>query len=179
MSMPTQKPGRSYQAYATPVEFIKAAHTLLGVQAFGWDLAADRSNTVAPRYWTEADDSLSQDWSRLPEGWNWLNPPYSNITPWVKKASEAGETVNVAVLIPASVGANWWRNYVHQKGMVYLLNGRLAFMRDHPTWLYPKDCALILYGPLVLPGYTVWSWSNHADKFATLSCPIITHKPRP
>jgi phage N-6-adenine-methyltransferase len=157
---PKQKPGRSKQDYATPTEFLRAVQKLLKIDEFSYDLAADSSNAVAPGYFTEEDDSLVQDWHVI-DGWMWLNPPYAHIEPWVKKAYESES--KIAVLLPASVGANWWRDWVDRKAVVLFLNGRLAFMRDRPKWLYPKDCALLLYGVEPFedgPWYSVWNWKN-------------------
>lgn len=100
------------------------------------------------------------------EGWAWLNPPYANIRPWVARAygQSRGFTTmrrkgaNIAMLVPAGVGANWWRDYVDKKAMVWFLNGRLTFVGCETC--YPKDCALLLYGPDVAPGYDVWHWQS-------------------
>lgn len=154
---PTQKPGRSKQDYATPIEFIRATTKLLGIDGFWIDLAAEPSNTVSDKYYTKEDDALVQDWSGIP-GWAWLNPPFRHIAPWAKKASESGN--NIAMLVPASVGSNWWVKYVHRKAKVLFLNGRIAFMRDKPKWLYPKDCALVLFGKDIVPSYGVWKWKG-------------------
>lgn len=64
----------------------------------------------------------------------------------------------MAFLVPAGVGANWYRDFIHRRALVLALNGRLAFMPDKPTWLYPKDCILCLFGPTVTPDFDVWSW---------------------
>ena len=52
------------------------------------------------RYFTQADDGLAQDW----HGRIWMNPPYSNPTPWVNRFIEHG---NGVALIPSSNG-KWW-----------------------------------------------------------------------
>jgi site-specific DNA-methyltransferase (adenine-specific) len=153
--VPQQKPGCSKQNYQTPEAFLTATIRLLDIGGFKTDLAASHDNAVAGFYFTEADDSLKQDWTTLPPGWAWLNPPFDHIEPWVKKAYES--KAKIAILIPASVGANWWRDWVHGKAQVLFLNGRLSFMPDKPKWLYPKDCALLLYGNWG-SGYHVWSW---------------------
>jgi len=62
--------------------------------------------------------------------------------------------------VPAAVGSNWYRDYVHKKCLVLALNGRLAFITGKPKLLYPKDCILCLYGPDFAPGFDVWSWKD-------------------
>ena len=156
MATPKQNPGQSKQDYATPTEFLRATQRLLGIETFSIDLAASQENTVATLFYDEATDSLAQDWRGI-TGWAWLNPPYAHIESWVRKAWESKSSI--AVLIPASVGANWWRDWVHKKAEVHFLNGRLAFMRDRPKWLYPKDCALLLYQDFIgLDDYNIWNW---------------------
>jgi phage N-6-adenine-methyltransferase len=155
MTQPVQKPGRSRQTYATPIEFVTAVRRHLGIENFAIDLAADETNTVASRYFDEAMDSLSLPWDELWEGWAWLNPPFSHIGPWAKKCAECRQ--KVAFLVPAGVGANWFRDYVDGRAKVLLLNGRICFDGKDP---YPKDCILALYG--VTPGYEVWTWAGPA-----------------
>ncbi len=162
--MPFQRPGRGKQDYSTPPEFLTAVKRLLGIEHFVWDLAASTENTVVPGlYCHEHDDSLKHTWHGL-AGWSWLNPPYANIAPWVEKAyRESWGSAKIAMLVPASVGANWWLNWVHYKAMVLFLNGRLTFVGQ--TQPYPKDCALLLYGAERQQGwdsYCVWKWRDLA-----------------
>lgn len=155
--MPAQKPGRSRQDYQTPGEFLDAVRRRLGISAFAVDLAASRENTVAEKFYTQEESGLSNSW--IHDGWNWLNPPFEKIEPWVQRAYYTSRTgARTAVLIPAGVGSNWWRRWVHGKAFVLLLNGRITFVgADAP---YPKDCVLLLYGPDVAPGYDVWAWES-------------------
>lgn len=161
MSVPQQKPGRSKQDYSTPADFIDAVKKRLRIHDFGWDLAADELNTKSSYgYFNEAQNAIVQDWHNLnfmlDSGWCWLNPPFAHIEPWVKKAwEESQKGAYIAMLIPAGVGANWWRDWVHDKAHVLLLNGRLSFDGIAP---YPKDCALLLYTPMIHGGYEVWTW---------------------
>lgn len=163
MTQPEQKPGRSKQNYGTPKNFLDAVKQRLCITEFAFDFAADSQNAKADRYWGEAEDSLGYsggEWRILcGSGWGWLNPPFSDIAPWALRCLEmkAGGG-SIAFLVPAGVGANWFRDYVDGQALVLLLNGRLAFMPDKPTWLYPKDCILCLYSPNIEPGYEVWNW---------------------
>jgi phage N-6-adenine-methyltransferase len=163
VTQPAQKPGVSKQDYATPAEFIAAVQRRLGVSAFAHDFAAGPENTKAATFFDEQRDALSvRDWSEhCADGWGWLNPPFATIAPWAKKCRETKHAGgSIAFLVPAGVGANWFRDHVDGQARVLLLNGRLAFMPDKPTWLYPKDCILCLYSPRVTPGYEVWTWKR-------------------
>lgn len=155
MTEPKQKPGSSRQDYGTPPELLAAVKRRLRIDDFGMDLAADAANRVTQRYYDRHDDALAQPWPQ--PRWNWLNPPYSRIGPWVQKAYRTSQWENnqTAVLIPAAVGSIWWREFVHEKCRVLFLNPRLTFVGC--TDPYPKDCALLLYS-LGYSGYDVWTW---------------------
>ena len=155
--------GHSHQGYATPEVLIAAVRTRLGIGTFTFDFAADKSNTVAPAFWTQEVDSLQQPlgrwYTRLNGGWGWLNPPFDDIAPWA--AACAGVRTlggQVAFLVPAAVGSNWWRDHVHNQALVLLVNGRIPFDPERPHWGYPKDCALCVFAPQEDPGYEVWTW---------------------
>jgi phage N-6-adenine-methyltransferase len=153
--MPTQKPGKSFQAYETPLEFIDAVKKRFGIKHFAYDLAASAANTKATLYFDEAVDSLKQDWSKL-RGDLWLNPPYAHIAPWAEKCAASainGSRRRIFLLVPAAVGSNWFAQHVDGKALVLLLNGRICFDGKAP---YPKDCILAVYG--AKPGYEVWRW---------------------
>jgi phage N-6-adenine-methyltransferase len=128
------------------------------------------------------------DWcryNRLPtlpkdQPWGWLNPPFSKIGPWAAKCRETALSGGqVLLLVPAAVGSNWYRDHVDGKARVLFLNGRLCFIDDwaetvdpasfkkYGEWrnyssppLYPKDCMLCVYSPVVTPGTEVWTWGK-------------------
>lgn len=156
---PKQQPGKSKQDYVTPKNFMDAVTQRLEIASFTVDLAADASNSQGVTYLYEQANSLIQPWEQLLDGgWGWLNPPYAKIGPWVEKCLvESIKGAKIACLVPASVGANWYRDYVHNKAYVLFLNGRLAFIPDKPKWLYPKDLMLILYNQWAR-GSDVWTW---------------------
>jgi phage N-6-adenine-methyltransferase len=165
MAMPAQRRGRSKQDYSTPDVFIAAVKRRLGIEAFECDLAADATNTKAPRYFSlatiDALDPKSHWGHAIGDGWGWLNPPFDRIDPWVERCAataSAGPT-KIALLVPASVGANWFLRHVwrHPRAGVLFLNGRLAFIEGKPEELYPKDCMLVLYGSS-FTGCDVWTW---------------------
>jgi phage N-6-adenine-methyltransferase len=169
MTMPKQKPGKSGQVFSTPANFMRAITRRPDIREFTIDLAADPLNAKAHRWLGpggEHPDALSfRSWAPLilrdpvPQRWGWLNPPFAKIGPWAERcAATRDEGGRVAFLVPAAVGSNWFRDHVDGKALVLFLNGRLHFMPDKPTWGYPKDCILALYG--VRPGYEVWSWNG-------------------
>lgn len=165
--MPDQKPGLSRQDYCTPPELLEAIKRRLHIDKFAWDLAADQTNKVADGCYTEEDDALVQSWDIVIGAWNWLNPPYADIEPWVAKAvAEAHNGAQIIMLLPASVGSNWYREWVEPYAYVSFLNGRLCFI---PDWkeqgfkskpLYPKDCMICFYTPWGFTGSEVWRWDK-------------------
>lgn len=141
--------------YGTPRSFIQAVEREFGALVF--DLASDGKNNIAPMYYTPAEDSLSQAWSWITGGFAWLNPPYDDIGKWAKKAyTESLLGTKILMLVPASVGSNWYRDFVYGKAEVRFLNGRLTFV-GHKTG-YPKDLMLIVYDSERTPSQTIWNW---------------------
>lgn len=154
--MPAQKPGRSEQSVGTDPQLVEAVISRFGPLAI--DLAASPENTLVPHlYFTEADDSLKQGWGLI-GGNRWLNPPFSNITPWAAKcAATAGHALSRTLfLVPASIGSNWFANHVHGKALVLALNPRLTFVGHKNP--YPRDTVLCIYGET--PGFDVWHWKE-------------------
>jgi hypothetical protein len=140
----------------------------LNITEFDFDFACSQKNKKAKRGWTEKDDSLSKkgrEWAaQLPKSysWGWLNPPFANITAWVRKCNAATTYgANIAFLVPASVGSNWFRDRVWGRNgvTVLYLNGRPSFDGKNG---YPKDCMLILFEAAKRFEFTtdVWTWKE-------------------
>ena len=140
-----------------------AVKTRFRIEQFAHDFAAERSNTKARHWFGRGIDALSfEDWSAyIPEReWGWLNPEFGHIRPWAERCVETGwMDRNIMLLTPAAVGSNWYREVVEPHGYCLFLNGRLHFDPAHPTWGYPKDCMLSLFGP-GFHGYSndTWVW---------------------
>lgn len=161
--MPEQKPHKSEQVVVTPDTFMDAVKKRLdlGDEGFMRDLAANADNTKADWFYTEEDDALKCQWTFNMEyhGWNWCNPPYSDLGPWVEKAwAESRKGAKIAMLIPASVGSNYWAKWVDGKAYVTFLNGRITFVGHKGP--YPKDLVLLLYTPYLNGGSCVWRWKD-------------------
>jgi phage N-6-adenine-methyltransferase len=183
MSEPAQKPGRSRQDYRTPPAFLVAVKSYLGLDDFAFDFACTPENAVAPNHFYDAD-ALKMDWVAALgcHGWGWLNPPYADIRPWAQKAYEAStDGGRIAMLIPAAVGSNWWREWVNRKADVLFLNGRLTFVGC--TDPFPKDCALLLYTPLAYAtqgSYDVWDWRRQPSRTVdAVATPMLKGTPDP
>ena len=96
---------------------------------FTLDVAASGHNAKLPRFFSLDDDGLSQSWrgERV-----WCNPPYSDLSSWVRKAS-IQEAELCVMLIPANrTDQKWWHRYIEPRrgdGTVWVefLQGRVRF----------------------------------------------------
>ncbi len=163
--MPEQKPGRSKQDYSTPRPFLDAVERRFGPIRI--DLAAHERNHVVPAYFGKGsalgEDSFAQDWAKH-AGVLWLNPEFDNIDPWAAKCREDGRRgARPLLLVPASIGSNWFVRQVHHHALVLAIRPRLSFDGVNP---YPKDLILAAYGPWIAPGFTTWNWSHPTETCA-------------
>jgi phage N-6-adenine-methyltransferase len=105
---------------------------------FDLDPAATAENAKAPRYFTRAEDGLTQPW----KGRVWLNPPYGTaLTPWMAKArSEAacGNADVVVTLVPARVSTRWWLEAYEEATVTRFIPGRLR-NPDGVQWPFPSS----------------------------------------
>lgn len=153
---------RSTQVVGTPRNFLDAVERRFGPMVV--DLAATAENAKAAIFVTPEQDSLSADWSQLTWGNRWLNPPFGAIAPWAEKCARAWYSPSspILLLVPASIGANWFAEHVYEHALVLALRGRVTF--EGHTQPYPKDLILAVYGwP---PGFECWDW-RRAGRAAT------------
>ena len=156
---PAQKPGRSRQDYQTPPELLRAIERDFHVGSWACDLAADAENSVSPNAHFGprspfGEDALAEDWGKI-TGDLWLNCPYANIEPWVEKCSTAIRAGRIFLLIPASVGSNWYQAHVHGVAHVVAISPRVTFVGCEGP--YPKDLVVAVWGP-VRGGFSTWRW---------------------
>jgi ParB family transcriptional regulator, chromosome partitioning protein len=107
----------------TPAWLVDAARAALG----GIDLdpasCAEANATVqAACYYTRADDGLTQPWA----GRVFLNPPYSDPLPWVRRlirALDAGD-VSAAVVVTACAASPTWAQLLSARAAAVCFLGR-------------------------------------------------------
>ena len=153
MPEPRQKPGKSEQIVATDRGLIRAVEARWGKLAV--DLCATASNAKAPRYITEAQNSLSVDWTTLGDGPFWCNPPYGTIAPWVAKARlSCAPNRKIILLIPAAIDTDYWHEDIHSYAAIYWIS-RIKFEGHNNS--FPKPLCVLVYGET--PGYYGrWDW---------------------
>lgn len=94
---------------------------------FDLDACATDQNAKCLRFFDKAQDGLRQSWGGYTV---WCNPPYSQITDWVRKAAhEQWNGTTTVMLIPARTDTKWFHEYVYEKRGVSIqfLKGRLKF----------------------------------------------------
>jgi phage N-6-adenine-methyltransferase len=108
---------------------------------FTLDPCATVHNAKCARFFTRAEDGLTQRW----EGKVFVNPPYGrHIDRWVRKAYESSlEKSLVVCLLPARTDTRWWQEYV-KRGQVWFLRGRLKFGQARNAAPFPS--AIVIFG---------------------------------
>lgn len=161
----------------TPPEFYAEQVRLYareGALRFDLDAAASHTNALARRYYTE-DGAYHRVFENVPPArvadtngltgpWGhagsagadtrvWVNPPYSDIRPWVAKAwqemADSNGPHTIVMLLPARTDAPWWRDMVEpfRDGRAPIaglrfethFHGRLAFLRNGEPIPATKD----------------------------------------
>lgn len=153
--MPAQKPGSSEQTVQTDPRLIAAVVARFGPLVV--DLAAHAGNAQAPVFIPPEYNSLTYPWDAqgLPVGNRWLNPPFENIALWAERCLCYGTQASpIFFHVPASVGSNWYRDFLHERAYLLFLNGRVKYVGH--TQGYPKDCLIAVFG--MAPGFEVWTW---------------------
>lgn len=132
---PSVKRFQSEQVVATPWAFIRAVEAKFGMLSV--DLAATKENHKAPVWITPERDTFAVDWTLvLGGGLGWLNPEFDPMDVWVQKcAKEQQQGAEFLALAPASIGSNWFWDYVQPYATVYSV-GRIPFVGSHNV--YPK-----------------------------------------
>ena len=89
---------------------------------FTVDSCATAINAKMPRFWSPTDDGICKDWRQERV---WVNPPYSNIAPWVTLA----KTARLAcLLVPVASDAKWFHAALHSCSLIDFFRGRIDFV---------------------------------------------------
>ncbi|HDC4280371.1 TPA: phage N-6-adenine-methyltransferase [Enterobacter cloacae] len=121
---------------------------------FQLDAAAAPHNALCRKFITAEQNTLETPWSdylSIP-GYVWLNPPYSNITPFVKKAAaESDNQIGTVMLVPADTSVGWFKEAIQTASEVrFITAGRLAFINPvtgKPVSGNNKGSILIIWRP--------------------------------
>ncbi|MBK4364275.1 phage N-6-adenine-methyltransferase [Enterobacter hormaechei] len=121
---------------------------------FQLDAAAAPHNALCRKFITAEQDTLETPWVdylNVP-GYVWLNPPYSDITPFVKKAAaESNNQIGTVMLVPADTSVGWFKEAIQTASEVrFITAGRLAFINPvtgKPVSGNNKGSMLIIWRP--------------------------------
>ena len=127
--------------WRTPQDFFDLLHKEF---QFTVDAAATPENAMLPRYWTKADDALTQDWSgeRV-----WCNPPYgAEARPFIEKAAMYEAEIAV-LLVPARPDTAVWQEVIFPMAReIRFVRGRLRFEGAPHSAPFPSAVLVFGYG---------------------------------
>jgi site-specific DNA-methyltransferase (adenine-specific) len=111
---------------------------------FALDAAANLRNFKCTHFYSleAGQDGLSLPWLSP----TWVNPPFSEIGKWVKKASdEASRGITSVMLIKSSTGASYWHEWIWKKPDVEieLLDKRVTFVGAPDPAKF--DCVIVIF----------------------------------
>ncbi len=110
--------------WATPQTFVDKLEAEFG--PIDLDPCATDATAKAPLYYTKEENGLLQPWGGLV----FVNPPYSNVKPWVEKAiveCQQGRACSL-LLLPNNTDTVWFHDFVLRWCNVRFLRGRIAFL---------------------------------------------------
>lgn len=97
-----------------------------------WATPAETFNALDAEFsFTDDACPLGGDVNGLLREWGspcFVNPPYSDITPWMEKATlewHAGKTI--VLLVPSRTCTRWWHDYAMKATEIRFIRGRLKF----------------------------------------------------
>lgn len=120
--------------WATPQDFYNKLD-----EEFDFDLdpCANDANHKTKEYFSTDDDGLSKNWGghRV-----FCNPPYSQISKWVKKCYEEAHKPGtiVVLLIPSRTDTRYFHDYILHRSEVRFVKGRLKFGDSKNTAPFPS-----------------------------------------
>ncbi|MBT1783114.1 phage N-6-adenine-methyltransferase [Enterobacter hormaechei subsp. xiangfangensis] len=121
---------------------------------FQLDAAAAPHNALCRKFITAEQNTLETPWAdylNVP-GYVWLNPPYSDIMPFVKKAAvESANQIGTVMLVPADTSVGWFKEAIQTASEVrFITAGRLAFINPvtgKPVSGNNKGSLLLIWKP--------------------------------
>lgn len=160
-ALPVKKSACDYGGSKTPADQRDLCRTPLALFAclnaefcFQLDAAAAAHNALCRKFITAEQNTLETPWAdylSIP-GYVWLNPPYSDITPFVKKAAaESANQIGTVMLVPADTSVGWFKEAIKTASEVrFITAGRLAFINPvtgKPVSGNNKGSMLIIWHP--------------------------------
>ena len=123
--------GARHQAYRTPLSLFDPLHAEF---RFTLDGASEPDNALLPLAST-ADNPIDWRGHRV-----FCNPPWSNIRPFVERATDADLAV---LLVPARTNAKWFHRALELGAWPRFFPGRVRFVGAPHNC--PVDCMLLVF----------------------------------
>ncbi len=147
----TKTPADQHDLWRTPPALFASLDAEF---CFQLDAAAAPHNALCRKFITAEQNTLETPWTdymSIP-GYVWLNPPYSDITPFVKKAAaESTNQIGTVMLVPADTSVGWFKEAIQTASEVrFITAGRLAFINPvtgKPVSGNSKGSILIIWRP--------------------------------
>lgn len=131
------------EEWETPIAFFKMLDDEFH---FTLDVCASDTNHKVKRYFTVADDALSESWD---DEVCWMNPPYGkSIGKWIEKAyNESKKGATVVCLIPSRTDTKYWHDYVMKADEIRFIKGRLKFLdaQGNENMTAPFPSAVVVF----------------------------------
>lgn len=108
--------------WSTPSELVAWMEIEYG--DYDIDAAASKENAVCEKFYSKETNCLKRWWGSNKH--IWLNPPYSNITPFVKKAIEQMDHNNqIDILLPCDTSTGWFYEAQQRAAEIILITGEV------------------------------------------------------
>jgi len=151
--------------WGTPKELFKTLDREFG---FVLDVAANRHNRKCARYFGP-DHPVAANRDGLAAPWAphtcWLNPPFSDLAPWLSKAwRESKKGATVVALVPGDTSTRWWAEHAMRAQEIrFLIGSRVEFIPppDIKASSNTGPTTLLVYRPMLKrtrPITVYWSW---------------------
>lgn len=111
------------------------------------DVCASSRNKKCDRYISRKEDGLITPWDTQEQGVCWLNPPYSDVTPWLRKAlAETYRGTTTVALVNMDMSTQWWVKYALRASEIYFVVGARVNFDPPPgiTYTTGKYCSCFL-----------------------------------
>lgn len=146
-------PAEQRDLWRTPPEIFAALNSEF---IFQLDAAASEHNRLCKLFISEEENALTTSWPEAmgySDGYAWLNPPYSDIMPFVKKAAHENKygCTGCVMLLPADTSVGWFKEAIQTASEVrFITAGRLSFINPvtgKPVNGNNKGSMLIIWHP--------------------------------
>ena len=101
------------------------------------DVCATDENRRCWCFFSKSDDALKEDWHED----FFMNPPYSQVYNFMRKAyyESRKNNVDALILVYAKTDTKWWHEFVENKAEVHFIKGRIKFL--DPDGIKTKNSA--------------------------------------